>query len=68
MDTTALQKMEVTIPTIDVDLLKDLANKYGWKVKAKVKKNEIDKSLEDIAAGRVYTAKNVDDLMNHLLK
>lgn len=66
MDTTALQKIEVTIPAIDVDLLKDIAKRYGWKVKAK--KNKIDDSLDDIATGKIYTAKNIDDLMNHLLK
>lgn len=66
MDTTALQKIEVTIPAIDVDLLKDITKRYGWKVKAK--KNKIDDSLDDIATGEVYTAKNIDDLMNHLLK
>lgn len=30
--------------------------------------NCIDQSLNDIAEGRVYTAKNIDDLMEHLTK
>lgn len=31
-------------------------------------KNRIDQSLNDIAKGRVYTAKDIDDLMDHLAK
>lgn len=30
--------------------------------------NSIDQSLNDIAEGRVYMAKNIDDLMEHLTK
>lgn len=32
------------------------------------KRNNIDRSLNDIAKGRVYTAKDIDDLMDHLAK
>lgn len=64
MDTT-MNKVELSIPDIDMALLKSLAKKFGWSVKKK--KSGIEKGLEDIAAGRVYKAKDMDDLKRHLL-
>lgn len=66
METGVLQKAEIIFPSMDIGLLKKLAQKYGWSIK--LEKNKIDQSLEDAAEGRVYTAKDIDDLMNHLLK
>ena len=82
METRVLQRAELTIPSVDISLLKKLAQKFGWSIKFKKKlaqkfgwsikfkegKNKIDQSLEDAAEGRVYTAKDIDDLMDHLLK
>ena len=64
MDTT-IKKVELSIPEVDMDLLKELAKKFGWSIGKK--KSGIEKGLEDIAAGRVYKAKNMDDLKRHLL-
>ena len=36
-------------------------------IKAKTKKCGLDKALEDVEAGRVYKAKNVDDLFKQIL-
>ncbi|WP_195375180.1 MULTISPECIES: hypothetical protein [Parabacteroides] len=68
METRVLQRAELTIPSVDISLLKKLAQKFGWSIKFKEGKNKIDQSLEDAAEGRVYTAKDIDDLMDHLLK
>lgn len=63
---TAVKKVELTIPEVDLALLKELAKKFGWSVVGK-KKTGIEKGLEDITAGRVYKAKDMDDLKRHLL-
>lgn len=68
METRVLQRAEITFPSIDIRLLKMLAQKFGWSIKFKEEKNKIDQSLEDAAEGRIYTAKDIDDLMDHLLK
>ena len=68
MDTRVLQRAEITIPSVDISLLKKLAQKFGWSIQFKEEKNKIDQSLEDAAKGRVYTSKEIDDLMDHLLK
>lgn len=68
METRVLRKAELTIPSVDISFLKKLAKKFGWSIKFKEEKNQIDLSLEDAAEGRVYTAKDIDDLMDHLLK
>lgn len=64
MDTT-IKKVEVFLPEVDMALLKELANKFGWNIQKK--KSGIQKGLDDIAAGRVYTAKDMEDLKRHLL-
>lgn len=64
MDTT-IKKVELSIPEVDMALLKELAKKFGWSIGKK--KSGIEKGLDDIAAGRVYKAKDMDDLKRHLL-
>ena len=64
MDTT-IKKEELSIPEVDMALLKELAKKFGWSIGKK--KSGIEKGLDDIAAGRVYKAKDMDDLKQHLL-
>lgn len=59
------KRVELTIPEIDMALLKELAKKFGWSIGKK--KSGIQKGLDDIAAGRVYKAKDMDDLKQHLL-
>ena len=68
MDARVLQRAEIIIPSVDISLLKKLAQKFGWSIQFKEEKNKIDQSLEDAAKGRVYTSKDIDDLMDHLLK
>lgn len=62
MDTTI--KVEVLLPEADMPLLKALAKKCGWQIKKK--KSGIQKGLDDIAAGRVSTVENVEDLFKQI--
>ena len=69
MNTTkTLQKAEIILPSMDIGLLRKMAEKFGCTIKLEKPVNKIDKSLEDAAAGRTFTAQNIDDLMDHLLK
>lgn len=63
MDTTI--KVEVFLPEVDIALLKELANKFGWNIQKK--KSGIQKGLDDIAAGRIYKAKNAEDMFKQIL-
>lgn len=54
------QEVEITLPEVDMALLKELAKKFGWNIGRK--KSGIEKGLEDIKAGRVYKAKDMEDL------
>lgn len=64
MDTT-IKKVELSIPEIDMALLKSLAKKFGWSVNKK--KSRVEQGLEDIAAGRVYKAKDAEDMFKQIL-
>ncbi|MEG1543856.1 MAG: hypothetical protein RR382_04945 [Tannerellaceae bacterium] len=64
MDTT-IKRIELSIPEVDMALLKELAKKFGWSVGNK--KSRVEKGLDDIAAGRVHKAKNAEDLFNQIL-
>ena len=61
-----VKKVEITLPEVDMALLKELAKKFGWNIGRK--KSGIEKGLEDIKAGRVYKAKDMEDLKKYLLK
>lgn len=50
-----------------MSFLKSLSKKMGWTIKRK-KKTGIEKALDDIKAGRVYEAKDADDLFSQLEK
>ena len=62
---TAIKKVELSIPEVDMALLKELAKKFGWSVSKK--KSRIEKGLEDIKAGRVHKAKNAEDMFEQIL-
>ena len=52
---SALKKVELSIPEVDMALLKELAKKFGWSIGKK--KSRVEKGLDDIKAGRVSKAK-----------
>mgnify|MGYP000178416100 CR=1 FL=1 len=58
-----VKKVEITLPEVDMALLKELAKKFGWNIGRK--KSGIEKGLEDIKA--VYKAKDMEDLKKYLL-
>ena len=62
---TAIKKVELYIPEVDMALLKELAKKFGWSVSKK--KSRIEKGLEDIKAGRVHKAKNAENMFKQIL-
>ncbi|MCL3852822.1 MULTISPECIES: hypothetical protein [Parabacteroides] len=64
MDTT-IKKVELSIPEVDMALLKELAKKFGWSIGKK--KSGIEKGLDDIAAGRVRKAKNAEEMFKQIL-
>lgn len=63
---TAIKKVELTIPEVDMALLKELAKKFGWSLAGK-KKSRIEQGLDDIAAGRVHKAKDAEDMFKQIL-
>lgn len=64
MDST-MEMVSFELPKTDLRLFKELAKKMGWVVCKQ--KSGIEKSLEDAKAGRVFEAKDVDDLFKQIL-
>ncbi len=56
----------ITIPQVDLKLLKELANKFGWIVRTE-KKGGLEEALDDVREGRVYHAKDAHDLIKQCL-
>ena len=62
---TMPQQVFLTIPSSDYRFISTLSQKMGWTIH-KPKKGGLQKALEDVRAGKVYEAKNVDDLLAQL--
>lgn len=56
----------ITIPQVDFQFLKELANRFGWIVQTE-KRNGIDEALDDVRNGHVYHADSAHDLMEQCL-
>ena len=66
MEATALpQQVFLTIPSSDYRFISTLSQKMGWTIR-KPRKSGLQKAMEDVRAGRVYEAKDVDDLLAQL--
>lgn len=67
--TTPLDTFTLTVPKSDVNFFKTMAKKMGWTIERKQKKqySAYELSLKDLDEGRVYEAKDVDDLFNQCL-
>ena len=63
---TMMQSIYVNLPASDMKFFKELVKKMGWSIETK-RISGIDKALKDVEDGRVYKAKNVDDLFNQIL-
>ena len=53
-----VKKVEITLPEVDMALLKELAKKFGW---------NIGRKKSDIKAGRTHKAKNAEDMFQQIL-
>ena len=51
----------------DLHLLRELAARMGWVIERE-KRTGLDEAIDDIKAGRVHKAKDVDDLMEQLMR
>lgn len=67
MSTTTLTT-SITIPKVDLSLLKDLAKKFGWTINPLTKASGLDEALNDIKVGNVYHASNAQDLIRQCLE
>ena len=61
-----LNEYTVQVPTMDLTLFRSLIKKMGWTMK-KTRVSGIEKGLEDIRKGRVYHAKDSEDLIRQIL-
>ena len=62
MDTT-METISFELPKADLKLFKEL--KMGWTITDK--KSGIEKAMEDVKTGRVYKAKDADELFKQIL-
>ena len=62
---TLPQQVFLTIPSSDYRFISTLSQKMGWTIR-KPRKSGLEKAMEDVRAGRVYQAKDVDDLLAQL--
>ena len=65
MATASKERFYLELPSMEVAFLRTLAKKMGWTIKRE-HKSGIQLALDDVEAGRVHEAKNVDDLMEQL--
>lgn len=62
---TAIEHISLEVPSLEVSFLRTLSKKMGWTMRRQ-RKSGLQKALDDVKAGHVYEAKDVDDLMNQL--
>ena len=66
MQSTAVnESVSVNLPVSDLSFLRTLSKKMGWTIKRKSKIG-IEKGLEDVRKGKVYHAKNSEDLIKQI--
>jgi len=71
METIQRQQITISIPAVEMDIFKAIANKFSWIISAsevpdKRKKTAFQKSQEDIKAGRINTYENSNELFKKL--
>lgn len=66
MQSTAVnESVSVNLPVSDLSFLRTLSKKMGWTIKRK-RKSGIEKGLEDVRKGKMYHAKNSEDLIKQI--
>lgn len=70
METSTIHKevvrMEVSNLS-DLKFLKELAKRMGWSFEHE-RRSGLDDAIDDLKAGRIHKAKDVDDLMAQLMQ
>lgn len=67
MEATTLKTFEISIPEKHAAAMRKLIEDWGGKMKTrKAKKCRLDEALEDIKAGRIYHAKDTEDMMRQI--
>ena len=61
--TQTIENVTLSLPNADLSMLRLISRRMGWKMKTR-RKSGLEKALEDVAAGRVYEAKNLEQLEN----
>lgn len=67
LTTANIEDVTLSLPNADLAMLRLLSRKMGWKLRTR-RKSGLEKALEDVASGRVYEAKDIDDLIEQLEK
>ena len=68
MNTSTLTT-SITIPKMDLSLLKDLAKKFGWTINnTSQQMSGLEESLNDVKTGNVFHANSAKDLIEQCLK
>ena len=62
-----MERLYLEVPRNEVRFARSLSRKMGWTIR-KPRKSGIQQALEDVEAGRVYEAKDVDDLFRQCLE
>ena len=68
MDVTILS-VNLQLPSSDIQFLKDLVNRMGWKantVNSDTSKPELDKAILDVKKGNVKNFDTLEEMMNYL--
>ncbi len=69
MDVT-IQSVNLQLPSSDIQLLKELANRMGWKTNTvnseTSKTEELDKAILDVKKGNVKNFDTLEEMMNYL--
>ena len=63
--TQTIENVTLSLPNADMAMLRLLSRRMGWKMKTH-RKSGLEKALEDEAAGRVYEAESMEDLLDQL--
>ena len=68
MNTSTLTT-SITIPKMDLSLLKDLAKKFGWTINnTSQQMSGLEEALNDVKTGHVFHANSAKDLIEQCLK
>ena len=68
MNTSTLTT-SITIPKMDLSLLKDLAEKFGWTINnTSQQMSGLEEALNDVKTGNVIHANSAKDLIEQCLK